>query len=149
MPRARPFTPASFSSPHCSPSRCAWEHPPFIKGDSEVHRNPVMAKVMLVSGRPGLNHSTRFCALNCLAPLTFKHTLFLYFFFSFPKLVSYWPYHKAIVLPTTFVRFIHVMYFRHSFKYCLVCQYWTLPNLLLRFLLINTDTVSFFSLSYG
>ena len=36
--------------------------------------------------------------------------------------------------------------FRHSFKHCLVCQYWTRLNLLLRFLLININTGSFLSL---
>ena len=110
MPHARPFTPADFSNPHRSPPRGEWEHPRFIKGSREAHSNLVMAKVMLVSRRLVSEPDNQICALNCHAPLTFKHIVFLCFSFTFPKLVSYWPYHNAIVLPTTFVRFIHVMY---------------------------------------
>lgn len=110
MPRARPFTPASFFSPRCSPSRCEWEHPPFIKGDREAHRNPVTAKVILVSGRPLSEPANQILCALLPCSFNFQTYSFVLFFFTFPKLVSYWPYHNAIVLPTTFVRFIHVMF---------------------------------------
>lgn len=88
----------------------------------------------------------RFCALNCRAPLTFKHTVVFFALCIFPncmKLVSYWPY-NANYSSYCVCEAHPCNVFRHSFIFihCLVWRYWTFPNLLLMFLLINIYTVS-------